>query len=159
MLKITRVVALGTAAGLLFGLAAFAFATAPSGQHVSTPVVGTLPPIDIEANDIELETNKPAEVATVTLTLDPGGFTGWHTHPGILIATVQSGAVVRQVGCHSRTYGVGQVFVEHGDQPTGQVRNASATEPAVFSVTQIAPADVPRRAESAAPNCGRSNAD
>jgi hypothetical protein len=58
---------------------------------------------------------------------------------------------VREVGCKAHLYSAGEAFVEHGDQPTGQVRNAGATAAAVFSVTQIAPAGIPRRAESERP--------
>ena len=36
--------------------------------------------------------------------LRPAGFSGWHTHPGIVFVVVQSGSVVRQVGCTSHTY-------------------------------------------------------
>jgi quercetin dioxygenase-like cupin family protein len=145
--------------GLLVAMATIALASPPSGQHTSTPVTGTLQPVDIEPDGVEFETEEPVEATTFTLTLDPGGFTGWHVHPGVLIATVQSGAVVREVGCRARTYSAGEAFVEHGDQPTGQVRNASLTEPAVFSVTQIAPSGVPRRAESNPPICRRPHID
>jgi quercetin dioxygenase-like cupin family protein len=141
--------------GLLVATATIALASPPSGQRTTPPVTGTLRPVDIEPDGIELETENPVEVSTFTLTLDPGGFTGWHTHPGILIATVQSGAVVREVRCRARTYSAGQAFVEHGNQPTGEVRNASLTEPAVFSVTHLAPPGVPKRAETDPPGCRR----
>jgi quercetin dioxygenase-like cupin family protein len=157
MLTLRRTAVLATV-GLLLVMATIALASPPSGQHTTPAVTGTLQPIDIEPNGIEFETEQPVEVTTFTLTLDPGGFTGWHTHPGVLIATVQSGAVIRQVGCDSQTYSVGQAFVEHGDQPTGQVKNASATQPAVFSVTQIAPPGTPRRTEDSPPSCPASGA-
>lgn len=145
--------------GLLVAMATIALASPPSGQRTSPPVTGTLQPVDIEPSGVDLETEEPVEVTTFTLTLDPGGFTGWHTHPGILIATVQSGAVVRDVGCQARTYSAGEAFVEHGDQPTGQVRNASVTAPAAFSVTHIATPGVPRRTETDPPICRRSHDD
>jgi hypothetical protein len=63
------------------------------------------------------------------------------------------------MGCASQTFSAGEAFVEHGDQPTGQVRNASVTAPSVFSVTQIAPSGVPRRAETDPPSCGDLDPD
>jgi quercetin dioxygenase-like cupin family protein len=155
MLALRRTAVLGTVV-LLLVIATVALATPPSGQHTTPPVTGTLQPVDIEPGGVEFETRTPMEVTTFTLTLDPGGFTGWHIHPGVLIATVQSGTVVREVACESRTYSVGESFVEHGDEPTGQVRNASVSQPASFSVTQIAPAGTPRRTESDPPRCPAS---
>ena len=153
MLTLKRIAALGAVLGLL-GLATIALATPPSGQHTTPPIVGTLQPAHrIKADGVKFRTRGPVEVSTFTLTLDPGGFTGWHRHPGILFATVQSGAVVRDVGCKSHTYFAGEVFIEHGNQPTGQVRNASATAPAAFSVTQLAPPGRPKRTESEPRNC------
>ena len=102
MLTLRRTAVLATV-GLLLVMATIALASPPSGQHTTPALTGTLQPIDIEPNGIEFETEQPVEVTTFTLTLDPGGFTGWHTHPGVLIATVQSGAVIRQVGCDSQT--------------------------------------------------------
>src|SRR5215213_2432452 len=154
MLKLTRTLAFAAAVGGLLVLATIALATPPSGQQVSPAVIGTLRDTErIKTDGIRFRTKAPVEVSTFTITLAPGGNTGWHTHPGVLFATVQSGAVVRQVGCESRTYTTGETFVEHGDQPTGQVQNASTLEPAVFSVTHIASPGAPRRQDSEPPSC------
>ena len=154
MLKLTRTLAFAAAVGGLLVLATIALATPPSGQQVSPAVIGTLRDTErIKTDGIRFRTKAPVEVSTFTITLAPGGHTGWHTHPGVLFATVQSGAVVRQVGCDSRRYSTGEAFVEHGDQPTGQVQNASTVEPAVFSVTHIAPPGIPRRQDSEPPSC------
>ena len=107
----------------------------------------------INTDGVKLHTRGPVEVSTFTVTLAPRGFTGWHQHPGLLLATVQAGAVVRQVGCRSRKYRVGETFTEHGRERTGQVTNPSTTETASFSVTQIAPPGTPRRHETAPPEC------
>jgi quercetin dioxygenase-like cupin family protein len=134
-------------------MATFALASPPSGQHTTAPITGTLDPVRAKSDGVKLHATGPMVVTTFTLTLDPGGFTGWHTHPGVLIATVQLGAVLRDVDCDTRRYEVGQSFVEHGTEPTGQVRNASATAPAVFTITQIAPPRTARRAETDPPRC------
>ena len=54
------------------------------------------------------------------MTLDPGGFTGWHNAPGVLLATVQSGADVREVGCKAHLYSAGEAFVEHATSRPGK---------------------------------------
>jgi quercetin dioxygenase-like cupin family protein len=107
----------------------------------------------VNTDRIKFQTKDPADVATFSVTYDPGGYSGWHTHPGILLVLVQSGSVVRQVGCTSHTYGAGEAFIESDEQPAGQVRNASAGIPAVLSVTQVVPAGSKRRVEADAPDC------
>ena len=154
MLKLKRMVPVGVV--VAGGVAAsIAFASPPSGQTVSPPVVGTLERTDtIRTRGIQFGTVRGrAEVATYTVTFAPGGHSGWHKHPGILIATVQSGTVVRTVGCKSRVYRAGEVFIEHAKEPPAEVRNASQTEPAVVSATQIYTPGLPRREETPVRTC------
>jgi quercetin dioxygenase-like cupin family protein len=88
----------------LGGFTAFAVATPPSGQHPSPPALGALADkANVNTDRIKLQTKDPTDVAMFNVTYDPDGSSGWHTHPGVLLVVVQSGAVVRQVGCSSRT--------------------------------------------------------
>src|SRR5205814_2151242 len=112
---------------------AIAMASPPSGQHPSAVVSGTLAdPLHINTDRIKFQTKEPTDFASFTVTYDPGGYSGWHTHPGIVLAVVQSGSVVRTVACESHVYNAGDAFVESDEQPAGQVRNASVTQPAVL---------------------------
>jgi quercetin dioxygenase-like cupin family protein len=156
MARTTTRVALGAAVLAAIGVVAtVALATPPSGQHPTTPVTGTLDDsVQVNIDRIKLQTKDPVDVATFSVTYDPGGYSGWHTHPGVLLVTVQSGSVVRQVGCDSTTYNTGDVFVESDEQPSGQVSNPSTTTPAVLSVTQIVPQGSGRRVEGNPPTCG-----
>src|SRR3712207_7977179 len=46
-----------------------------------------------------------ADVAVVKVTLEPGGSTGWHHHPGVGLASVASGAVtVYNEECDTTVY-------------------------------------------------------
>jgi quercetin dioxygenase-like cupin family protein len=130
-------------------------ATPPSGQHPSTPTVGALDDaIVINTDRIKFQTKDPIDVATYSVTYDGGGFSGWHTHPGLILVTVQSGSVVRMVGCSSSTYVAGQSFIESDEQEVGAIANASATEQAVVLATQITPRGSARRIDAAdAPAC------
>jgi len=107
-----RVAPFITLVGILT-VAAVALATAPSGQHPTSPVIGTLSDsTQVNADRVKLQTKDPTDVASFSVTYDPGGYSGWHTHPGVLIVVVQSGSVVREVGCGPpRTYGPGDAFV------------------------------------------------
>jgi len=42
---------------------------------------------------IDLSSDQPIDVATQIVTFAPGGFSGWHTHPGPVFFTVMSGAL------------------------------------------------------------------
>jgi len=78
-----------------------------------------------------------ADAQIVDVAFDPGGYTGWHSHPGAEIVTVKSGAVtfkrVRGGACRINTYTAGQAFVAY-PQDTFIVVNASATDSAVMVV-------------------------
>jgi quercetin dioxygenase-like cupin family protein len=149
--RLMPAVAVAAVAG---GFAAYAFATPPSGQHPTTPAIGTLVAgQQVNTDRLKFQTKDPADVATFSVTYDPLGFSGWHTHPGIVVVVVQSGAVIRQVGCSTHTYGAGESFIESDEQPPGQVSNPSDSASAVLTVTQITPHGSPRRLEADPPSC------
>ena len=151
MKRFLPAVAVAAAAG---GFAAYALATPPSGQHPTTPAIGTLAAgQQVNTDRLKFQTKDPADVATFNVTYDPLGFSGWHTHPGIVFVVVQSGSVIRQVGCDSQTYGAGDSFIESDEQPPGQVSNPSATTPAQLTVMQVTPHGSPRRVEADPPSC------
>src|SRR6516165_10249651 len=56
------------------------------------------------------------DVAMAQITVDPGGSSGWHSHPGGAIIIVKEGAltVYSPVGrqCRITTYSAGQAFIE-----------------------------------------------
>jgi quercetin dioxygenase-like cupin family protein len=136
------------------GFAAYALASPSSGQHPTTPAIGTLADNQqVNTDRLKFQTKDPADVATFSVTYDPLGFSGWHTHPGIVFVVVQSGSVVRQVGCGSQTYSAGDAFIESDEQPPGRVRNPSSTTPAVLTVMQVTPHGSGRRVEADPPDC------
>jgi quercetin dioxygenase-like cupin family protein len=151
-----RSLALATVLAAAFTITAVAIvqATPPVGQHPTTPVIGTLAGgTMINTDRIKFQTKDATDVATFMVTYDPDGFSGWHRHPGVLLVTVQSGTVVRAVGCSSTTYGPGDTFVESDEQAVGAVGNPSHTTPAVLWVTQIVPKGSVRRLDGGAPSC------
>lgn len=98
-------------------------------------------PLRVAQDGVRLDVRQPTTVTTFDLTYEGGEYSGWHAHPGIVVAVVTSGAVVRQTpGRHGRcvteTFTVGDSFTEVGPH---HVANASSTEPAVLSITRIYP--------------------
>lgn len=69
-------------------------------------------------------------------TYAPGGFSGWHSHPGRVVIAVESGAITLYTGddptCTGTTYTAGQVLVESPSKIYFG-RNESTTVPAVLT--------------------------
>jgi hypothetical protein len=110
---------------VLGGLAVLAFvccadrraeATAPSGVTFTVLSRATVPEFDArrrfreekqEKKDathrsrtwkIELEATRMIDVVTVLFTVQPGGHSGWHTHPGPALFTVTAGTLTMYEG-------------------------------------------------------------
>jgi quercetin dioxygenase-like cupin family protein len=77
------------------------------------------------------------DVAMAQITVDSGGSSGWHSHPGGAIIIVKQGAltVYRAIGsqCQTATYSAGQAFIERPGE-VDQVVN-TGTVPYILFVT------------------------
>lgn len=137
--------ALALAVVMSLTVAGTALATMPSGIVVTTFVRATLGPNkthdgvkEYSAEKVKLRTKGATDVAMQTITSPPGGSSGWHIHPGIVLIAVQSGTVTRyDADCHTTQFSAGDAFVEVGNHPV-LVRN-NTTSNAVLYVTVIAP--------------------
>ena len=127
-------------------LAVVGTALATSGSVAVTTFVratidGNKPHDGVKAysgDDVKLQTKGATDVAMQTITSPPGGSSGWHSHPGVVLVAVQSGTVtLYDADCHTKQYGPGQAFVEIGDDAM-LVRN-NTTSNAVLYVTLIVP--------------------
>lgn len=95
---------------------------------------------------IKLKTKGPFEIITQTVTFEPGGTSGWHTHPGPVFVTVKSGSVtVYDRKCEPRVYTAGQGFLE-GPRPA-VVRN-EGTVVSENVATLLVPEGTAARADS-----------
>jgi quercetin dioxygenase-like cupin family protein len=135
-----------------------AFATGASGFH-GTPLARgtTVGPMQFNVGDIKFQTKARVDVAYATVTIDPLGSSGWHSHPGVVLVTVSSGTVTfYNADCTSNTYAAGASFVE-SNGATGLARNESTTTPAIVYVTYIVPAGAPAlRIDQPNPGCPQS---
>jgi hypothetical protein len=101
--------------------------------------------VKLNSDRIKFQTKGPTDVRVQRIDLAPGGYSGWHHHPGMVIVAVASGQVTfTNSDCSSTTYGLGlpagNAFVESGDDP-GQASSAGG---ATVYVTFVAPhADPP----------------
>jgi quercetin dioxygenase-like cupin family protein len=142
------------ALALIAVLAGTVLATsANSGFHPVPLARGTVSEsVHFNTGEVKFQTKGAVDLATSMVTLDPGGSSGWHFHPGVTLVSVASGSVVRyDAHCMATVFAAGSAFVESGNHPL-LVRNESAT-PAVNIVTFIVPAGVPTRIDSPNPGC------
>ncbi len=106
-------------------------ATPPSGLTQVPLARGT----DVSDGTIPLQVG--TDVAMAQITVNPGGSTGWHSHPGGAIIVVKQGSLTvhRSIGsqCQTTTYSAGQAFIERPGE-VDDVVNAG-TVPYVLFVT------------------------
>jgi quercetin dioxygenase-like cupin family protein len=140
--KRAAVATVGVAASALAVTAALA--SPPIGFHPTTFVAEAERPAPIHLNSdrVKFQTKGPVDVRVQTITIDPGGRSGWHHHPGMVIVAVQTGTVtLYDTDCNATSYGAGSpngaVFVEYGDEPM-EARNTT-DQPATVYVTYVAP--------------------
>lgn len=103
---------------------------------------------------LRLRTHGASDFYIQDLVLAPGGYSGWHTHPGLLIGTVVSGAIdFYDANCRKRSFNQGEVFTENTQ--VHAIKNP-ATLNATLSIAYLIKHGEPRRIEAAAPDCAPS---
>jgi quercetin dioxygenase-like cupin family protein len=105
----------------------------------------------------EVHTFGASNVIVQDVIFSPGGTTGWHQHPGVLLLTLaaDSGPVDwYDAHCGKVTYNAGDTWTE-GTKLHDVVNNSSMN--AHFVVTYVVPADIPvgdnKRTDEPAPAC------
>lgn len=94
----------------------------------------------IQAPVIACSTSTPCDVVHQKVTYAAGGFSGWHSHPGVVFVVVTAGSITRYLSdCTHATYNTGQSFVELGREQTIFVKNEGTT-PAEVMATLVVPA-------------------
>lgn len=155
-MRATRSASLATV--LLALVAGTVFATGATGFH-GTPLARgtTAAAMQFNVGDIKFQTKAAVDFAHATVTIDPLGSSGWHSHPGVVLVTVASGTVsFYAADCSLNTYPAGTSFVD-SNGTAGLARNESVATPAVLYVTYIVPAGAPAlRLDRPNPGCPQS---
>lgn len=143
MLKFTRV-GLLLAASTAIGTTASA---SPGSGVTPTNYVTADLTEEFQANHdrIKFQTKDPTTVRVQKLEFAPGGYTGFHHHPGVVIVSIQSGSLTLVDGhtCATEVHAAGSVFVEGSDH----AHQAVAPNGATVFVTYIVPRDYTPPAE------------
>jgi quercetin dioxygenase-like cupin family protein len=104
----------GIASTVILGLFIAGLARATAGSGASASILGT----GVAEEKVKTRGNQPYDVVVQSITITPGGHTGWHTHPGIAVAVVTSGVLTvydaDDRSCSPQHYGDGQAYVDPG---------------------------------------------
>jgi quercetin dioxygenase-like cupin family protein len=101
---------------------------------------------------LRLEDKGESEFFVQDLVVGPGGYTGWHSHPGLLLVSVKEGSVdFYDAKCVKRTYTAGQSFGE-GAEPHAAINRGTGN--ARMLIAYIVKKGEPRRIEAPQPACG-----
>jgi quercetin dioxygenase-like cupin family protein len=118
---------------------AAAQATPPKDAVVTPLARGSMGQLEAQHDGLELKrANGNADVALAKVTIEPGGSTGWHHHPGLTLVSVASGSVTEyHEDCGKSVLKAGEGFSEGTDE-AHTVRNTGNVD-AVLYATFIVP--------------------
>jgi quercetin dioxygenase-like cupin family protein len=121
------------------------------GQQVQ---IASDPNADDDSWQAQLQVQGGTDFYVQQLVLAPGGYSGWHTHPGILVGTVVSGSIdFFDETCHKHTIAAGQMFEENNR--VHAINNPGSTN-AELSIVYLMKHNAVRRIEADAPACAPS---
>ena len=151
-----------------------AVATAPSGVTFTVLSRATVPEFDARRRfrepktdtshhgsktwKIELEATRMIDVVTVLFTVQPGGHSGWHTHPGPALFTISAGTLTMYEGddpsCTPHQFPAGTGSIEAGTSDHIHLLRNETTTVAQTVVTFLVPVGAPIRTDLPDPgNC------
>jgi hypothetical protein len=148
-------------------------ATAPSGVTFTVLSRATVPEFDARRRfregskdtdrrrkvwKIELEATRMIDVVTVLFTVQPGGHSGWHTHPGPALFTIKSGELTMYEGddpsCLPELFSVGTGSIEADTSAHIHLLRNETNVVAETVVTFLVPVGAPIRTDLPDPgNC------
>lgn len=147
--RIGRAVAVAACAAAVGVVPSAALATPGSG------VSGTIVAKGTSEGGLKIKTRGRTDVVVRTITIAPGGSTGWHYHQGQVLAVVQSGTLTRTMShyCMEETNTAGQSFVEPAGSHHVHIGRNLGTEPVVLTATYFVPAGAPLSVDAPDPGC------
>jgi quercetin dioxygenase-like cupin family protein len=141
--------------GLVAVMASVAIASAtPGAGAVGTILsVGTLSAgVKIHTDELKFSTRDDIQVVTQTITIAPGGHTGWHSHPGPVFVTITAGTMTfydaDDLTCSAGIYETGDSFVDRGGGHVHIARNEGTVNMVLFA-TYLVPVGAPIRTDVA----------
>jgi len=136
----------------------------PGSNTVGTVIAraGFADPVDIRVKLRDqgevIHVAEAADTVMQQIVFGPGGYSGWHSHPGPAIVLVTAGELTLYSGddpsCTGRTFGAGQAFVDSGQGHVHLARNQTGQNTEVWVTYLDVPPGQSVRADAADPgNC------
>jgi quercetin dioxygenase-like cupin family protein len=154
LFNIRKAVAARSHTTLLLLLIAMAFAAVAVGVALATPgegTVGTLlargsnpDEVTVHTDAVKFKTQGPTDVVVVTQTWQPGGHSGWHSHPGLILFALKEGTLsVFDRNCNAREITAGEAFTEPVGEPM-EVKNYGTVPAVAYFAFVLAPGELGR---------------
>jgi quercetin dioxygenase-like cupin family protein len=110
--------------GLVAGMATMFVGTVLATPGLNFGLAGlgsaTLDPFRLQQHNFKIDSQETTDVVMGELTIEVGGHTGWHVHPGPTFVTVAQGLVevtiLTKKGCTKEVFGPGEGFAEAGNE-------------------------------------------
>ena len=152
-------VAGGLLAAIFGGLAWATTGSGTTSNPIGRATFASPIKVDRKADDlwkVRLEGKGGLDVATQVIVFQPGGQSGWHSHPGPVLISVVAGTMTFYEGddpnCTPIVRAAGQGYVDTGDHP--HIARNETSEPAMNVVTYLLPPGAAQRVDEPAPgNC------
>jgi quercetin dioxygenase-like cupin family protein len=112
--------------------------------------------VHIDDWKITLKTKGSTDYYIQDFALAPGGYAGWHTHPGIYVGTVLTGSIdFYDENCNLRTFNVGDVWTENDKlHAIANHGNVDARTQFVYLIKHGQPRRIDQPAPACAPTTG-----
>jgi len=150
----------------ILATAGSALATPSSGFAGTTLAKGPLNATDVASFFIDgnqkiwfslLKTKGISDAYVADNVWQPGGYTGWHTHPAWTLVIVTSGAITQYEAddptCTPHVYTAGMTFIDRGGTHVHNVRNEGTVPAEVIAVRLVPTGQKPLIDEPAPGNC------
>ena len=106
---------------LIVVVVALVGAAAVAGIAVATPGSGASSTIlarGVALEKVKTRGNQPYDAVVQRIVIQPGGHTGWHTHPGTAVAVITAGTLTIYDGddpsCSPRRFDAGETYIDPG---------------------------------------------
>ena len=105
-----------------------------------------------------INVNNAGDTVVQQVIIAPGGYTGWHSHPGPVVVLIKSGQMSFYDGddptCTVRTYSAGQAFIDSGQGHVHIARNEGTENLELWATYFYVPPGGAFRIDAPAPgNC------
>lgn len=119
-----------------------------------TPAVQATPGSGVSSVIVKQVTVGATDYILREVTIQPGGYTGWHYHRGTLYALVKSGSLAHMgATCDVHEYGTGQAFVEPSGAGNIHIGRNPGQGVTVLEVLYVNPAGSALSEDAPNPGC------